>query len=162
MGDRCSVVNFKKEAHLFQAGFQSQQYLETMPIHCRADGYAKRFGIVYVDYSNLKRHVKDSAWWLSAYFARSRAAGDQSLAGWGSVSTGLLRWAAFQLSIFISDKKKSVFSQEVTWLCTYWVAWLGSRPTPVYLLRVNYGKLPNNVLEARTINTGTKPLKVVE
>lgn len=34
-----------------------------------ADGYSKRFGIVYVDYANdLQRHVKDSARWLVNYF----------------------------------------------------------------------------------------------
>ena len=35
----------------------------------RADGYAKRFGVVYVDYTNhLQRHTKKSAKWLSEYF----------------------------------------------------------------------------------------------
>lgn len=43
----------------------------------RADGYAKRFGIVYVDYTTLQRHVKDSAKWLSNYFAKSRAAASE-------------------------------------------------------------------------------------
>ena len=39
----------------------------------RADGYAKRFGLVYVDYSNgLQRHVKTSATWLAEYFGSGK------------------------------------------------------------------------------------------
>ena len=35
-----------------------------------ADGYAKRFGIVHIDYSNNRaRSIKDSAKWLAHYFA---------------------------------------------------------------------------------------------
>ena len=35
-----------------------------------ADGYAKRFGIVHVDYSTLQRRPKKSAEWLKAYFVQ--------------------------------------------------------------------------------------------
>ena len=40
-------------------------------IHCAADGYAKRFGIVYVDYRTQQRLVKKSARWLQSFFAQS-------------------------------------------------------------------------------------------
>jgi beta-glucosidase len=30
-----------------------------------AEGYSKRFGIVYVDYSTQKRIIKDSGYWYS-------------------------------------------------------------------------------------------------
>ena len=30
-----------------------------------AQGFSKRFGIVYVDYQSLKRHLKDSAHWYA-------------------------------------------------------------------------------------------------
>jgi len=33
-----------------------------------ADGYAKRFGIVHVDYSTMQRTPKQSAAWLKAFF----------------------------------------------------------------------------------------------
>ena len=33
-----------------------------------ADGYTKRFGIVYVDFSSLARWTKASALWLSRWF----------------------------------------------------------------------------------------------
>lgn len=34
-----------------------------------ADGYAKMFGIVHIDYSNnAARSIKDSAKWLASYF----------------------------------------------------------------------------------------------
>lgn len=40
-----------------------------------ADGYAKRFGIIYVDYDNaLQRHLKKSAIWLAKYFATPESA----------------------------------------------------------------------------------------
>ena len=35
-----------------------------------ADGYAKRFGIVHVDYSTMQRTVKQSAEWLREHFAQ--------------------------------------------------------------------------------------------
>lgn len=34
-----------------------------------ADGYAKRFGIVHVDYNTMQRQPKQSAQWLSSFFA---------------------------------------------------------------------------------------------
>lgn len=37
-----------------------------------ADGYAKRFGIVHVDYNNMQRRPKQSAEWLSNFFAREQ------------------------------------------------------------------------------------------
>ncbi|KAL3135675.1 hypothetical protein ABBQ38_006148 [Trebouxia sp. C0009 RCD-2024] len=36
-----------------------------------ADGYAKRFGIVHVDYSTMQRRPKQSAEWLKDYFAQT-------------------------------------------------------------------------------------------
>jgi beta-glucosidase len=36
-----------------------------------AYGYAKRFGIVYVDYETLERTPKDSAWWFAGVAARN-------------------------------------------------------------------------------------------
>lgn len=30
-------------------------------------GYTKRFGLIYVDYTNLKRYLKDSARWFSSF-----------------------------------------------------------------------------------------------
>lgn len=39
-------------------------------------GYAKRFGIVYVDYATGARIPKDSAWWYRDHIARSRS-GDE-------------------------------------------------------------------------------------
>ena len=38
-----------------------------------ADGYAKRFGIVHVDYSTLQRTIKQSATWLKEHFAQQTA-----------------------------------------------------------------------------------------
>lgn len=35
-----------------------------------ADGYAKRFGIVHVDYNTMQRRPKQSAEWLSNFFAQ--------------------------------------------------------------------------------------------
>jgi beta-glucosidase len=32
-----------------------------------ASGYAKRFGIVYVDYTTQERHLKDSAIWYQRF-----------------------------------------------------------------------------------------------
>jgi beta-glucosidase len=39
-----------------------------------AEGYAKRFGIVHVDYATQKRTPKQSAWWFRDAIARSRGA----------------------------------------------------------------------------------------
>ena len=39
-----------------------------------ADGYAKRFGIVHVDYDTLQRTPKQSAGWLRDFFAQSQQA----------------------------------------------------------------------------------------
>lgn len=36
-----------------------------------ADGYAKRFGIVHVDYNTMQRRPKQSAEWLKTYFAQT-------------------------------------------------------------------------------------------
>jgi beta-glucosidase len=41
-----------------------------------ADGYAKRFGIVFVDYATQRRTLKDSALWYQAFCAQARAAAD--------------------------------------------------------------------------------------
>ncbi|MFL6680122.1 MAG: family 1 glycosylhydrolase, partial [Burkholderiaceae bacterium] len=38
-----------------------------------ASGYAKRFGIVHVDYATLERTPKDSALWFRDLVAASRA-----------------------------------------------------------------------------------------
>lgn len=37
-----------------------------------ADGYAKRFGIVHVDYSTMQRQPKRSADWLKAFFSEQQ------------------------------------------------------------------------------------------
>lgn len=37
-----------------------------------ADGYAKRFGIVHVDYNTMQRRPKQSAHWLRDFFAQSQ------------------------------------------------------------------------------------------
>ena len=37
-----------------------------------ADGYAKRFGIVHVDYSTMQRQPKCSAKWLKAFFSEQQ------------------------------------------------------------------------------------------
>ena len=37
-----------------------------------ADGYAKRFGIVHVDYNSMQRRPKQSAYWLRDFFAYSQ------------------------------------------------------------------------------------------
>ena len=43
-----------------------------------ADGYAKRFGIVYIDYSNnVARSIKDSAKWLASYFGGQNSEASQ-------------------------------------------------------------------------------------
>ena len=47
------------------------EYSQHRQYECRADGYAKRFGIIYTDYTTLERHIKDSARWLSKHFATS-------------------------------------------------------------------------------------------
>ena len=39
-----------------------------------ADGYTKRFGLVFVDYATQRRTLKDSALWYRAFCARARAA----------------------------------------------------------------------------------------
>jgi beta-glucosidase len=39
-----------------------------------ADGYTKRFGIVFVDYATQRRTLKDSALWYRAFCARAHAA----------------------------------------------------------------------------------------
>jgi len=38
-----------------------------------AEGYAKRFGIVHVDYATQKRTPKQSALWFRDHIARCRA-----------------------------------------------------------------------------------------
>jgi len=38
-----------------------------------ASGYAKRFGIVHVDYDTLERTPKDSALWFRDFVAKCRA-----------------------------------------------------------------------------------------
>ncbi len=44
-----------------------------------ADGFTKRFGLVFVDYATQRRTLKDSALWYRAFCARARAAvGDRS------------------------------------------------------------------------------------
>ena len=40
-----------------------------------AHGYAKRFGIVHVDYQTLERTPKDSALWYRDFVRRCRAQG---------------------------------------------------------------------------------------
>lgn len=37
-----------------------------------ADGYAKRFGIVHVDYNTMQRRPKHSAEWLRDFFAQTQ------------------------------------------------------------------------------------------
>lgn len=37
-----------------------------------ADGYAKRFGIVHVDYKTMQRRPKRSADWLKAFFSQQQ------------------------------------------------------------------------------------------
>jgi beta-glucosidase len=37
-----------------------------------ADGYSKRFGLVYVDYATQRRTLKDSAYWYQAFCSRAR------------------------------------------------------------------------------------------
>jgi beta-glucosidase len=39
-----------------------------------ASGYAKRFGIVHVDYATQRRTLKDSALWYQGFLRRQRAA----------------------------------------------------------------------------------------
>jgi beta-glucosidase len=39
-----------------------------------ASGYAKRFGIVHVDYATQKRTLKDSARWYQGFLAQQAAA----------------------------------------------------------------------------------------
>jgi beta-glucosidase len=46
-----------------------------------AEGYAKRFGVVYVDYPTLERIPKDSFDWYRTFIASSRPAGRPSLSG---------------------------------------------------------------------------------
>jgi beta-glucosidase len=41
-----------------------------------ADGYSKRFGIVYVDYATQRRTLKDSALWYQAFCSQARAVTD--------------------------------------------------------------------------------------
>jgi beta-glucosidase len=55
-----------------------------------ADGYSKRFGIVYVDYATQRRTPKDSARWYQAFCAEHRAqwlqsarSGPEGVAAWG-------------------------------------------------------------------------------
>jgi len=40
-----------------------------------ADGYAKRFGLVHVDYATQRRTPKDSAHWYRAFCLRARTSG---------------------------------------------------------------------------------------
>ena len=49
-----------------------------------ADGYAKRFGLVHVDYATQRRTPKDSAHWYRSFCLRARAAGGAR----SSVATG--------------------------------------------------------------------------
>ena len=49
-----------------------------------ASGYAKRFGIVHVDYDSQKRTLKDSALWYRQFLARQKTVREQDAA----VSTG--------------------------------------------------------------------------
>ena len=37
-----------------------------------ADGYAKRFGVVHVDYKTMERRPKQSAAWLTEFFAQTQ------------------------------------------------------------------------------------------
>ncbi len=45
-----------------------------------AHGYAKRFGIVHVDYATQRRTMKDSAWWYRDFLQRQRALRGESRA----------------------------------------------------------------------------------
>jgi beta-glucosidase len=38
-----------------------------------ADGYAKRFGVVYVDFATQRRIIKDSGRWYAGFIAGQRA-----------------------------------------------------------------------------------------
>jgi beta-glucosidase len=50
-----------------------------------ADGYAKRFGLVYVDYATQRRTLKDSAFWYQALCCGARA----SMPGASRVAAGV-------------------------------------------------------------------------
>ena len=62
-----------------------------------AEGYAKRFGLVYVDYASQRRKLKNSAYWYSHVIAGNRLHDDRPLelacAG-TEVATGLKRESA--------------------------------------------------------------------
>jgi beta-glucosidase len=45
-----------------------------------ADGYTKRFGLVFVDYATQRRTLKDSALWYRAFCSRARTAGARRFA----------------------------------------------------------------------------------
>jgi beta-glucosidase len=53
-----------------------------------ADGYSKRFGIVYVDYATQRRTLKDSALWYQAFCAQARAGADVAASKTGGRSHG--------------------------------------------------------------------------
>jgi beta-glucosidase len=48
-----------------------------------ADGYTKRFGLVFVDYTTQRRTLKDSALWYRAFCSTARAAGPRRAVGDG-------------------------------------------------------------------------------
>jgi beta-glucosidase len=48
-----------------------------------ADGYSKRFGLVYVDYATQRRTLKDSAYWYQAFCSRARTVEARRIASGG-------------------------------------------------------------------------------
>lgn len=67
-------------------------------------GYSKRFGLIYVDYRNLKRYLKESAKWFSSFLKQEAVKKKNCIHDCG------LEEAYFNMAIPLEDKQVAVVS----------------------------------------------------